>query len=63
MISAGRLLVEQYDPANGDTIILIQTHRNESNQEVGRIQMDGGEIEDAIYVLKRAKAVRDKSNK
>ena len=60
MISAGRLSIEQYRQRDGDVIKLVQTHSNGSDEEVGLIRLCDDEIEDAIYVLQRAKAVRDR---
>ena len=45
--------------ANGDKIILFQTHANGSHHVVGRIELTGDQIEDAIYILTQAKARRD----
>lgn len=59
-INAGRLKISQYAPRDGDKIILSESHRNGSDEVVGEVEIDGDEIEDALYVLSRAKAVRDR---
>lgn len=58
--TAGRLQVIRYDPRDGDRIILRQTHHNGSDEVVGEVTLHCDEIEDALYVLSRAKADRDK---
>ena len=55
--TAGRLRVQVYE--EGDQATLIQTHRNGSSEEVGRIELEGDELEDALYVLNRVKKKRD----
>lgn len=50
-----RLNIEQYGHADGNKVILSQTHRNGSSEIVGKIELDGGELDDAIYLLAKAK--------
>lgn len=58
--TAGRLQVTRYEPRDGDRIILRQTHHNDPHEVVGEVTLYCDEIEDALYVLSRAKADRDK---
>ena len=62
-LSAGRFAVDQYDITNGDKIVLAQTHRNGSAEVVGSIILYDDEIEDALYLLNRAKARRDREER
>lgn len=57
-----RLEVIYMSPPHGDRTYLKQYHRNGSDKKVAEIELDGDELEDAIYSLQRMKAQRDKYN-
>lgn len=58
--TAGRLIIEYYEPKDGDAVVIKQTHANGSDDVGGKIRMKGEDIHDMWYLVDRVRTEREK---